>query len=84
MRYAQGIHDIMGEGEGGMYGGAKRLRRHISGKSWRKYLGNPGEGDRERGTHSRGRGGRQNGKASRDLEMLGRRRATTRWEEDPV
>ena len=47
---------MRGYGSGGTHGGAKRRRRHSSGKPWRKYSGKKGGGDGVRGTRSRFQG----------------------------
>ena len=77
---------MRGEGAGETRGGARRLWRHISAKPWGKYCGYQRGCRGVRLTHSRGRvgGGGQQGQASGDLEILGRRRVTHRWVEDPV
>ena len=48
---------MRGDGLVGAYTGDKRLWIHSLVRLRRKYCGNLGGGDRERGTHSRGRGG---------------------------
>ena len=66
-------------------GDARRRWKHSSGQPWGISSGRPGESTLVKGNTQwdLGRGGGR-GEAIRDLDMLGRRRVTPRWEKDPV
>ena len=81
--YAQGRRAIRGGNAGRTNGGVKKCRRHISDQYWRKLRGKPGGGDGVRGSHIRVKG-KQRGRASRNLYMLGQVWTIPRWVYDPV
>ena len=82
MRCAQDISSTRGKDAGGMHGGARRRQRSILERLWLKYFRKKRVGNRERYPHSRSQG--KIGEADREVMMLGRRQATTRWVNDLV